>query len=252
MKNERLLNIIGQVDEKYILEAAPGKQKKRKKAVWIQWGAMAACACLIFFVGGRILLMRGSDASSSDMSAEVNGNSYGVAESAKQEAADSALEGGVPAEGAPEAELSSSAASITEAEAASSEAAVVVPEEAVTEVNWGVALYAENITPTGLTLVCTQSGGEPAGELQTGCDYKLMVLENGNWEYVPYIVEEIAWTTEAYLIPMEGSMEWELNWERIYGQLPAGRYRLVKNIMDFRDAGDYDTADFYVEFTIED
>ena len=33
---------------------------------------------------------------------------------------------------------------------------------------WGVKLTAKNITPSGLTIVCTQQDGEPTGELQTG------------------------------------------------------------------------------------
>ena len=36
---------------------------------------------------------------------------------------------------------------------------------------WGVKLTAKNITPSGLTIVCTQHDGEPTGELQTGSYY---------------------------------------------------------------------------------
>ena len=36
---------------------------------------------------------------------------------------------------------------------------------------WGVKLTAKNITPSGLTIVCTQQDGEPTGELQTGSYY---------------------------------------------------------------------------------
>ena len=42
------------------------------------------------------------------------------------------------------------------------------PEFVLNEENWGIILTAENITSTTLTLVCTQSGGEPTGELETG------------------------------------------------------------------------------------
>ena len=33
---------------------------------------------------------------------------------------------------------------------------------------WGLTLSAEEITPTGLTVVFTQSGGEVSGQLETG------------------------------------------------------------------------------------
>ena len=50
---------------------------------------------------------------------------------------------------------------------------------------------------------------------------------------------------------MDGSTEFEIDWKWLYGELPSGKYRLVKEFMHLRKAGDYDTADFIVEFTIE-
>ena len=44
MKNERLLRVIGDVDERFIAEAAPGT-KRRRAGAWVKWAA-AACACL--------------------------------------------------------------------------------------------------------------------------------------------------------------------------------------------------------------
>lgn len=43
MKEEkRIMNVFGQVDEKYIEEAAPGK-KTDKKLAWVKWASIAAC-----------------------------------------------------------------------------------------------------------------------------------------------------------------------------------------------------------------
>ena len=41
------------------------------------------------------------------------------------------------------------------------------------------------------------------------------------------------------------------NWEWLYGELPEGNYRIAKEIMDFRETGEYDTAIHYAEFRIE-
>lgn len=60
----------------------------------------------------------------------------------------------------------------------------------------------------------------------------------------------VAWTAEAYYLPLDGSIEFELKWERLYGELPAGTYRIVKGFMDFRGPGDYDSATFLTEFEI--
>ena len=43
-----------------------------------------------------------------------------------------------------------------------------------------------------------------------------------------------------------------MNWERLYGELPSGSYRIGKEVMDFRATGDYDTNDYYAYFEIED
>ena len=116
--------------------------------------------------------------------------------------------------------------------------------------DWGITLTAKNVTSKGMTLVCSQSGGEITGELECGSDYSLLVNTNGVWNAVPYLVDEVAWTAEAYGLPLDGSIEFELKWERLYGELPAGTYRIVKGFMDFRGPGDYDSATFHTEFEI--
>lgn len=116
--------------------------------------------------------------------------------------------------------------------------------------DWGLTLSVKNVTPSGMTLICTQSGGELTGELETGSRYTLQVWENGNWVEVP-IFAEVNWTMEAYLIQKDKNAEFELNWEWLYGKLPAGTYRICKEFMDFRGTGDYDTAPFYAEFEIK-
>lgn len=115
----------------------------------------------------------------------------------------------------------------------------------------GVTMTAKDVTPTGLTLVCIQSGGFPTGELQTGSPFWLESYSYGNWEKTPRDMEEIFWTAEAWIIPQESSVEWSVNWENIYSALPAGRYRIGKEIMDFRGPGDYDTYHCYAEFEIK-
>ncbi len=128
------------------------------------------------------------------------------------------------------------------------------PEFMVFEETWGITLTADNITPTGATIKCTQSGGEPAGELHTGSWY---ILENWTqehgWKEMPYVIEgEIGWNDIAWIIPLEDTIELEINWEWLYGKLPAGKYRIGKEITDFRATGDYDNAICFVEFRIED
>jgi len=53
-RNEQLLRAMGDIDEQFIVEAAPGL-KKRRVGAWVKWAA-AACACLA--VCGAIVLPR--------------------------------------------------------------------------------------------------------------------------------------------------------------------------------------------------
>lgn len=53
MKNERLLQAIGKIDDNLVYDAAP-PEKKAKRIGWIKWGAAAAClvfVAAIYYVG---------------------------------------------------------------------------------------------------------------------------------------------------------------------------------------------------------
>ena len=54
MKKEEFCEVLGDVNENYVKEA--GAFRKAKKPRWMQWGAMAACVCLL--VAGGVLFTR--------------------------------------------------------------------------------------------------------------------------------------------------------------------------------------------------
>lgn len=73
MKEEkRILNVLGQVDEKYIDEAAPGKRTNKKPA-WIKWTSIAACLALVAVLGVGAL-QGGWFGSSDDIATLDNGD----------------------------------------------------------------------------------------------------------------------------------------------------------------------------------
>lgn len=113
----------------------------------------------------------------------------------------------------------------------------------------GIRLSVSNATATGLTLICAQAGGRPTGTLQTGRPYWLEKEANGEWKAIKPL-QDLIWTSEAFLINMNEKTEWSLNWSHIYGTLPAGTYRIGKKMMDFRGTGDYDEQAYYAEFKI--
>ncbi|MBQ8541230.1 MAG: hypothetical protein IJ435_07125 [Clostridia bacterium] len=122
------------------------------------------------------------------------------------------------------------------------------------EDKWGIRLWAENVTDTGLTIVCEQFGGGATGTLQTGDWYTLEVMnENNEWEAAPFLPHEheIAWNSIAYGIQTNEQTEFEVDWEWLYGALPEGHYRIGKEIMDLRAPGDFDKAVYYADFFVE-
>lgn len=122
-----------------------------------------------------------------------------------------------------------------------------------TDYDWGVTMTVVNPTPTGCTLKVTQSGGNPTGSVACGEDYFLQALRDGDWYGVVLIADDgYAIPAIAYILSEEYPRNFNLNWEKIYGALPAGTYRIGKAILDGRAPGDYDKQNHYTEpFTIE-
>ena len=131
---------------------------------------------------------------------------------------------------------------------------VKVEDVKVAEDEWGLTLSAENVTPSGMTIVFNQMNGKQTGELQTGDWYALYEEKDGEWIEIPYKLQtlDIAWNSVAYLIPKGGSYEMEVNWEWLYGKLAPGKYRINKEVMDFRETGDFDEKIYSLEFIVSE
>ena len=96
MTNEKLYEVLGDINEKHVKEAR--EYRKAKKPVWLKWGAMAACLCLV--VVGAVNMMTSKESNrtilqwSDNFSAEeyfkYNTGSEGV--SSSKSIADSAIQ----------------------------------------------------------------------------------------------------------------------------------------------------------------
>ncbi len=58
MKEERILDVLEKVDEKYIKEADPEVKVTRKAPAWTKWTAVAACLCIVAFAISQIPLVK--------------------------------------------------------------------------------------------------------------------------------------------------------------------------------------------------
>lgn len=97
------------------------------------------------------------------------------------------------------------------------------------------------LTNTGATVIITDKNENPYG---WGVPYFIEIEEDGIWAELENLLD-FAWIEIAYELDENGQYEQEINWEKFYGELKPGNYRLVKNVYD----NGY--INFYVEFTIE-
>ena len=54
MTNEKLYEVLGNINEKYVSEARA--YQKAKKSIWAKWGAIAACLVLVCVVAIPLFL----------------------------------------------------------------------------------------------------------------------------------------------------------------------------------------------------
>lgn len=116
----------------------------------------------------------------------------------------------------------------------------------------GLDFSLKNISPAGATLVFHQYDPDaPTGELDFGDEFEMEVQNDGKWERVPDILGgEYAFNAIAHIIAVGQSSEVDLSWEWVYGKLPAGEYRIKKEIHDFRGTGDFDKYTVYAHFIL--
>ncbi|MBR2061823.1 MAG: hypothetical protein IJ969_00725 [Anaerotignum sp.] len=125
-----------------------------------------------------------------------------------------------------------------------------IPEEKIAALPEGITMTVdkETITPEGASFLLLQT---TELDIQYGDDYKLQKLEGSQWVDVPIIIDDYAFHAIAYELPKDKPQTLEIDWAWLYGSLPAGEYRLVKEFMDFRGTGDYDIYTITAAFTIE-
>lgn len=118
--------------------------------------------------------------------------------------------------------------------------------------NRGITLYAEDVTPKGLTLKIEQLGGKNVGELQTGAWFELEKSVNEKWVPVETdLLLDYAWNDVAYIINKNDITELNVEWDWLYGELDNGYYRLTKEIMNIQEEGLFDKDLYTVCFTVE-
>ena len=115
----------------------------------------------------------------------------------------------------------------------------------------GLSFSLKNISSTGATLVFRQYDADaPKGELVFGDDYFIEVQRDGKWESVPVVIKNAGFNAIAHMIFPEDSVEQEISWEWLYGELAPGEYRIGKGILESNESGDHQSYMIYAHFIL--
>ena len=106
----------------------------------------------------------------------------------------------------------------------------------------------ETVSSTGLTV---KFENESNGQCIYGEHFGLEKFSDGKWHQVPVAIDgDYGFEAIGYELSPGDSGAWAVDWQWLYGSLDAGEYRIVKEVLDFRDTGDFDTYYLAAEFTV--
>lgn len=95
--------------------------------------------------------------------------------------------------------------------------------------DWGVEFKVDSSSPTGITIICSQSEGQQIGFLNI-ISYSL-----SNAEDIVDRTDGVESENPRYedgIIQMNGTTNIEINWSEYYGELPSGTYTLALYVKD--------------------
>ncbi len=90
-----------------------------------------------------------------------------------------------------------------------------------------VSISIDDISPTGATVTIKDTNTEAHvyGEL-----YIIEKETFGKWYEMKPIISNYAFNGSGYLPNEKGEIEFKVDWEWLYGELPSGNYRLLKQV----------------------
>ncbi|MEN8701832.1 immunoglobulin-like domain-containing protein [Bacillus infantis] len=115
----------------------------------------------------------------------------------------------------------------------------------------GVTMTAKEgtVTRTGMTVILQNNSDKQSNY---GEAYLLEKKIGGDWYQVPFAeAGDHAFTSIGYDLGPSDVEEWDANWEQFYEELDIGEYRIVKEVLDFRESGDFDVYNLTAEFDLD-
>ncbi len=115
----------------------------------------------------------------------------------------------------------------------------------------GVTMFTRegSVNKKGLTL---RFGNKIKPEVIYGEDFVLEKKIGESWYELPVIIDgEYGFNDVGYEITFEGGPDWDVNWEWLYGELHKGQYRIIKEVSNLEENGDYESYFLIADFEIE-
>lgn len=90
-----------------------------------------------------------------------------------------------------------------------------------------VSISISNISLTGATIIIKDTNKKP---YTYGEWYKIEKQVNGKWYEIKPIIENYGFNSIGYLPDKNNEVKFVMNWEWLYGKLPLGSYRILKEV----------------------
>ena len=90
-----------------------------------------------------------------------------------------------------------------------------------------VSISISDVSPTGATIIIKDTNNTPYiyGEW-----YKIEKEKDGKWYDIETVIDDYCFESIGYIPNDNKEVKYTIDWEWLYGELPVGNYRLLKNI----------------------
>ncbi len=115
----------------------------------------------------------------------------------------------------------------------------------------GVSMIVKEgtVSSTGLTVIYENNSDK---QFIYGEYFLLEKKIEGRWYEVPITLDgNYGFNDIGYELSPSDARDWAVDWEWLYGSLGTGDYRIVKDILDFRETGDFARYYLTAEFTTD-
>lgn len=107
----------------------------------------------------------------------------------------------------------------------------------------------ETLSSTGATIIITDVTKQ---KHLYGERFKIQKLVNGKWKNLKVKNNKVVFPTVGYYVDDNNKLELKQNWEELYGDLPNGKYRLIKHLLVLSDnLLEKEELHFATEFSIK-